>query len=78
MAALSEWDVLECACLHQQVVERVVCSHLPRHMDLADAVLRFLGSTDPVTTKAVRAACAGRHLPGGAGPAYRGIRFLRP
>ena len=38
MAALSEWDVLECACLHKQVVERVVCSHLPRHMDLADAV----------------------------------------
>jgi hypothetical protein len=39
----------------------VGCLHRPRHLDLADAVLRFLGSSDPVTIKAVRSACGRRN-----------------
>jgi hypothetical protein len=69
MATFTEADVLECSCLHRQVVEWVRCPHSPHHMDLADAVVRLLGSTDPVTIRAVRAACGGRRLSAGAPPA---------
>ena len=72
MATFTEWDVLECACIHRQITERVGCSHTPRHIDLADAVVQLLGSTDPVTIKAVRSACARRRLAAGAHPAYHG------
>jgi len=71
MATFTEADVLECACLHKQVVEWVACSHSPHHIDLADAMVRFLKTSDPVTIRAVRAACAGRRLPSGAHPTYR-------
>jgi hypothetical protein len=63
VATFTEWDVLECACLDKQVVEWVACAHSPRHIDLADAMVRFLKTTDPVTIRAVRSACAGRRLP---------------
>ena len=72
MATFTERDVLECACLHMQVTEWVGCPHSPHHIDLADAVVRLLGSTDPVTIKAVRAGCAGRRLSPGAPSAYHG------
>ena len=62
MATFTEADVLECMCLHQQITERVGCRHSPRHIDLGDAVVRLLGSIDPVTIRAVRAACARRCL----------------
>ena len=70
MATFTEWDVLECACLHKQVVEWVACGHNPRHIDLADAMVRFLRTTDPVTIRAVRSACAGRRLSDGAQLTY--------
>jgi hypothetical protein len=66
MATFTEWDILECACLHKQVVEWVACPHTPHHIDLGDAMVRFLGTTDPITIRAVRAACAGRRLPASA------------
>jgi hypothetical protein len=72
MAAFTEWDVLECACLHFQIVEWAACPHSPRHLDLGDAVVRLLRSTDPITIKAVRSACAGRRLSTGALRAYHG------
>ena len=56
MATFTEHDVLECACLHKWVG----CPHSPSHIDLSDAVLRLLGSTDPTLQWAVRGACAGR------------------
>ena len=59
MASYSEFDVLECACLHKQITERIACIHLPRHLALGEAVIRLLGSTDLVTKRAVLAACAG-------------------
>ena len=68
MATFTERDVLECACLHFQVVEWAACPHVPRHVDLADAVVKLLGSTDPITIRAVRAACAGRALGPGRPP----------
>ena len=54
MATFTEWDVLEFACLNKQVVEWVACPHSPRHSDLADEVVLLLGTTDPVTIRAVR------------------------
>jgi hypothetical protein len=72
MATFTEADVLECACLHKQVVEWVGCPHAPSHIDLGDAVVRLLGSTDPITIRAVQAACAGRRLSSGAPRAYHG------
>lgn len=72
MGTFTERDVLECACLHKQVVEWVACPHSPRHSDLADEVVRLLGTIDPVTIRAVRSACAGRRLSGVSHHAYHG------
>ena len=72
MPTISDAEILDCVCLHKQVVEWVACPHLPRHADLGDAVVRLLGSTDPVTIRAVRAACAGGRLSGGKLGGYHG------
>ena len=66
MATFTEHDVQECACLHKQITEWLECSHSPSHIDLCDAVLRLLGSTDPIAPRTVRSACVGRrsHLRG--------------
>ena len=75
MAKFTEWDVLECACLHKQVVEWAQCPHSPGHTDLADAVIHALQTTDPVTIRAVRSACAGRRILSSVSPyAYHGAR----
>jgi hypothetical protein len=50
----------ELVCLHKQVTEWTTCPHHPNHEDLADAVIRFLRTQDPVTRRAIRAATAGR------------------
>lgn len=60
MTNISEWDVEDCACLHKQITEWVVCLHHPKHSDLAEAVIHALSTRDPVTCHIVRAATAGR------------------
>lgn len=71
MITVSEADVLECVCLHKQITEWVGCPHSPRKHDLGEAVIRLLGTTDPITQLAVRAACARRCLSPGRLAAYR-------
>lgn len=62
----------ELACLHKQVTERVPCTHFPRHEDCGDALIRGLGTTDPITQKAIRAATRPRSLPRGWRQGYHG------
>ena len=59
----TERDVEECACLHKQITEWVLCAHSPRHQDLADAVIHALATRDEQTRRAVRSATAGRRPP---------------
>ena len=56
------WDVEELVCLHKQVTERVGCLHSPRHVELAEAIIRGLGTKDPVTQRAIRSATRPRRL----------------
>jgi len=60
MAGYTERDVEECACLHKQITDWVLCAHVPRHQDLADAIVQFLRTRDPETRRGVRGATAGR------------------
>jgi hypothetical protein len=63
MTEISQYQVEDCACLHKQITEWVVCCHHPRHTDLADAVIHALATRDPVTRRVVRAETAGRRMP---------------
>lgn len=56
----TERDVEDCVCLHRQLMEWTLCPHNSRHLDLAEGVIRFLQTEDPVTIKAVRAGTSGR------------------
>lgn len=56
-------EVEELVCLHKQVTERTACLHCPRHVDLADALIRGIGTKDPVTQRAIRSATQRRRLP---------------
>jgi hypothetical protein len=76
MANVSEQDVLECACLHKQITERVGCPHSPSHLDLGDAVVRLLGTADPATQRAVQAACSRGRLAQAIRHPSRGRLFL--
>lgn len=71
MAKFTEADVDECVCFHKQVTEWTRCLHFPHH-DLGDAIIRGLGTKDPVTQRAVRAACARRGLSQGSHGGYHG------
>lgn len=47
---------MELACLHKQITERSDCVHSPRHIALSEALIQGIGTTDPVTQRAIRSA----------------------
>jgi hypothetical protein len=65
MPSFTERDVEECACLHKQVTEWILCGHVPCHLDLADAVIHILKTDEPEIRRIVRAATSGRRAHGG-------------
>lgn len=70
MLGFTEQAVEECSCFHRQLTERTGCGHALHH-DLAEAIIRGLGTQDPITQRAIRAAVR-RRLAGGRPHGYHG------
>ncbi len=50
----------DCACLHRQITEWVMCPHSHKHLDLTEAVIHMVGSSDPASIEAIRSATVRR------------------